>query len=80
MTAQAYQRLIYEGIKGLPSDALSEIADFVFFLRKRQLQPEGFRDEMRSTLLNTELSEMNSHEVAHLEEEFENYAKLYPHE
>jgi hypothetical protein len=78
MTSLTYQQLINEGIKGLPAEYLAEIVDFVYFLRKRKLQPELFEEEMQSVLLNAELSQMSREEEAHLEEEFKNYDKLYP--
>jgi hypothetical protein len=78
MTTQTYQHLIYEGIKGLPSETLAEITDFIFFLRKRKLQPEIFEEEMRNTLINESLSQMSHEEDVHLEKEFENYDRLYP--
>lgn len=78
MTTQTYQRLINEGIKGLSVDTLAEIVDFIYFLRKRAFQPEDFEQELQSTLLNTELSQLSRDEEAHLEKEFEDYDKLYP--
>ena len=42
MRTQNYQQLIIEGIKGLPPETLAEIADFIFFLRKRTFQPQAF--------------------------------------
>lgn len=80
MTAQTYQELIYEGIKGLPTDTLGEIVDFIFFLRKRKLHPEAFEEELQSTLIRSELLQLNRNESEHLEKEFENYDKLYPKE
>lgn len=35
MTIQTYQQLIVEGIKGLPTEILAEIVDFIFFVRQR---------------------------------------------
>jgi hypothetical protein len=80
MTTQNYQKLINEGIKGLPTDTLAEIVNFIFFLRKRTMQPRAFEEEMQSTMLNTELHQLSREEEAHLEKEFENYDKLYPHQ
>ena len=51
MTTQTYQQLITEGIKGLPLEILAEIADFVFFVRKRVVQPEAFEEELHNALL-----------------------------
>ena len=78
MTKQTYKQIINEGIKDLPEVALAEIVDFVFFVRKRTLQPEIFEEELQSALMNTELNQMSRDEEAHLEKEFENYDRLYP--
>jgi hypothetical protein len=78
MTTQTYQSLINEGIKGLPSEALAEIVDFIFFLRKRKFQPEAFEEEIKNASIEAELNQMSRDEEVHLEKEFENYDKLYP--
>ncbi len=78
MITQTYQQIINEGLMGLPSEALAEIADFVFFMRKRRLQPEFFQEEMKHLSINEELHQMSRDEEIHLEKEFENYDKLYP--
>lgn len=78
MTTQTYQKLINEGIKGLPRDTLAEIVDFIYFIRKRTLEPKVFEEELQHTLLNSELHQLSHEEEAHLEKEFENYDKLYP--
>jgi hypothetical protein len=78
MTTQTYQKLINEGIKGLPPDTLAEIVDFIYFIRKRTMHPEAFEEELQSILLKTELHQMSREEEAHLEKEFEDYDKLYP--
>ncbi|MBI1929796.1 hypothetical protein HYR99_36795 [Candidatus Poribacteria bacterium] len=80
MTTQTYQQLIIEGIKGLPPETLAEIVHFIYFQRKRSLQPQAFEEDMRDVLLNAELRQLSCDEEAHLEEEFENYDKLYPRE
>jgi hypothetical protein len=80
MTVQTYQHLIIEGIKGLPEETLAEIANFVFFVRKRILYPQAFEDELRNALLEAELRQLSRNEEAHLEQEFEGYDQLYPHE
>jgi len=78
MTTQTYQQLIIEGIKGLPPEILAEIADFIFFVRKRVIQPEAFEDELQNVLLRLELKQLSHEEEAHLEKEFEDYDRLYP--
>ncbi len=76
MAAQIYQQLITEGIKGLPTPILSEIADF--FVRSRAFQPQAFEEERQNALLRVELKQLSRVEESHLEEEFENYERLYP--
>lgn len=46
------ENLIVKVIKGLPADRLLEIAEYVFFVRKKTFQPEAFQQEMDSELLN----------------------------
>jgi len=71
MTAQGYQELIVEGIRGLPPETLAEITDFIYFVRKRTLQQQSFEEELK---------QLSRAEVAHLEKEFEGYERLYPRE
>lgn len=80
MTTQNYQQLIIEGIKGLPPETLAEIVDFIYFVRKRVLQPQTFEEELQNALLNAELRKLSRDEEDHLEKEFEEYEKLYPRE
>jgi hypothetical protein len=80
MTAPIYQQLIIEGIKGLPPESLAEIADFVYFVRKRILEPQAFQEELRNAGLGVELRQLSRDEEKHLEKEFEDYDRLYPRE
>ena len=80
MTEQIYQQLIVQGIRGLPTETLAEIADFIYFLRKRSQQPEVFAEELRSALLGEELKQLSRDEEAHLEQEFADYEQRYPRE
>ena len=75
---ETYQKLIIEGIQELPPASLSEIMDFVYFIRKKALQPELFKQEIQS--LQQSLDMINREELNHLEAEFENYQERYPHE
>ena len=77
---QGYEQLIIEGIKGLSQELLAEIAHFVYFTRKRATEPQAFEDELQSTLLGLELKRLKQAEIAHLEQEFENYDQRYPRE
>ncbi|MDI6735268.1 MAG: hypothetical protein QME42_03580 [bacterium] len=72
MTKQTYRHLIIEGIKGLPVEPLVEIVDYIYFVRKRALQPQAFEEELQNTLLNAELRQLSRDEEFHLEKEFEN--------
>jgi hypothetical protein len=74
------QQLILEGIKDLPPEVLVEIVDFIYFVRKRTLQPQAFAEEVYPALLDAELRQLSCDEEAHLEDEFKNYDRLYPHE
>ncbi len=78
MATETYQELITSGIRDLPEEALAEIADFVYFVRKRALEPAVFEDELRIVLLRTELDRLSMDEQKHLEQEFEGYDRLYP--
>jgi hypothetical protein len=80
MTTQTYLRMIVQGIRDLPAEALAEILDFVLFLRKRTLDPESFEREVEGILLNAELAGLSRDEQAHLEAEFEDYDRNFPRE
>ncbi len=80
MTAKAYEDIIHEGIRGLPADCLAEIVDFIYFVRKRVLQPEAFREEVHELTVRVDLKKLTRDEGAHLEKEFEDYERRYPRE
>jgi hypothetical protein len=80
MTAQSFEKLILEGVKGLPTEAIAEITDFVYFVRKRLLQPQDYENEVHSLLLKAELKQLSRDDEAHLEKEFENYEQYCPRE
>lgn len=75
---KTYQQLIIEGIKGLPPEALAEVVDFIYFVRKRILEPQAFEEEIRNAILRIELRQLSRDEEVHLEKEFEAYEKLHP--
>lgn len=80
MTEQIYEQLILQGIRGLPAETLAEIADFIYFLRKRAQQPDAFAEDLRETLLGKELLQLSRDEETHLEQEFADYEQRYPRE
>jgi len=80
MTAQGYQELIIEGVKGLPTEILAEVVDFVYFVRQRVLQPRMIEDDLRNAVLRAELRQFSRDEEVHLDKEFASYEQLYPRE
>ncbi len=80
MTEQVSQQMIIDGIQTLPQEALVEIADFVYFIRQKFIHPQSFKNQIRDSLLRTELHSLSKAETTHLEKEFADYEKLYPHE
>ena len=80
MATPAYEEMILNGIKGLTPEALAEITDFIYFVRKRTFQPQAFEEELQGILVQEELTCLSRDELDHLEREFEEYARRYPHE
>ena len=79
MSIQTYRQYILDGIEGLPSDALAEVMDFIFFVRKRFQQSSTFEEELNQ-LLRSELKQLSRSEEMHLEKEFENFDQRFPRE
>ena len=75
-TTVELEQLIGEGIKGLPTEYLSEIADFVVFLRRKALEGK----EYQLSDIQQELSLLDTHERQHLEEEFQDFDQQIPKE
>jgi hypothetical protein len=71
-TAQLEKELL-QYTKDLPKEAMREVIDFVRFLRQKLARQS-------SDYILEETSSLNSTQIAHLEEEFENYQKQYPRE
>ena len=80
MPNDAFEQLILDGVKGLPPEALVEITDFVYFVRKRVLQPKDYQNELHDLLLAADLRQLDRDEAAHLESEFDSYEQRYPKE
>ncbi len=78
MEATNYEKIIVSGIKGLPSETLREIADFVYFVRRRIADPKGFEDARFRALIEDDLSNLDEAELKHLEEEFADYDTVHP--
>ncbi len=78
METTSYEKIIVSGIKGLPTETLREIADFVYFVRRRAVDPKSFEDEQFRALVEGDLSSLDESEAKHLEEEFADYESKYP--
>ena len=70
MTTGQLEKAVLEYTKGLPKEALKEILDFIQFIRQKK----------SSDNLTSELTRLNSLQIQHLEEEFQDYRQLYPSE
>ena len=71
------QDIIVKGIQGLPKKYLTEVADFVIFMRRKALDGKetyNFDD------INYELSLLDAREIKHLEEEFKDFDLQFPKE
>ena len=67
-------------MKDLPPEALAEIAQFVYFVRKRALQPDTLDDEVQRALLKLQIKQWRHDEEQHLVREFEDYEQRYARE
>ncbi len=72
MTASQIENQIIQSSKGLPVDILQEVLDFIQFLK---LKKAGTLTSVQSGL-----TELDTSEITHLEEEFIDYKIAYPHE
>jgi hypothetical protein len=73
MNQPSYEQIIVAGIRRLSPERLREVADFVYFLRQRDEN-----DAELQQLIGADLSKLDESEIKHLEEEFEDYERLYP--
>lgn len=73
-TAPNFEQLIVEGIKGLPQQYLSEVADFVLFLRRRVVEHQPYDTHS----IQQELSSLNAREQQHLDDEFADFDRRFP--
>lgn len=80
LTTQAYKQLIITGIQELPNELLAEAANFILFLRKQAADPHAFAEEAYANLINDELSQLDKHELQHLESELAEYDSSESHE
>jgi hypothetical protein len=74
------QEVIWANIKDLPKESISEILDFIVFVRTKTFHPEVLEQPAGRGLFHRDLSTLDETETAHLEHEFADYQALYPHE
>jgi hypothetical protein len=72
MSTAQLQKEIINYLNTLPKEAVKEVLDFVQFLQTKT--GSGKKN------IHKQLSDVSESEIAHLENEFEDYKKLYPHE
>lgn len=65
----ALKQLITKGIEGLPEPYLSEVADFMVFVRHKVIGEQSYDFEG----IRQELHELSKRELRYLEEEFEDF-------
>lgn len=70
------KELINLGIRDLPPAYLSEVADFVLFIRRKAREQQPFDADA----IREELRLMNAHELQHLEDEFADFDQRFPKE
>jgi glutaredoxin 2 len=78
MSKAIIEKMIIEETKNLSSEALNEILDFIQFIKTKKykkLLKETFEEN-----ITTNLNELNTVSLIHLENEFANYKEKYPHE
>lgn len=73
MNQTNYEQTIVAGIRRLSPERQREVADFVYFLRQRDEQDKSYNE-----LIEQDLSDFESAELKHLEEEFADYEQLHP--
>ena len=72
-----FQDVITKGIQGLPTKYLSEVADFVVFMRCKAFEGD---DPCNFENIKHELSLMDARQLSHLEDEFKDFDQLFPKE
>jgi hypothetical protein len=73
MNAAQLEKELLNHTRNLSKEALREVIDFVQFLRQKTARQS-------TDYINKQTSFLNQSQIVHLEEEFENYQKLYPRE
>lgn len=76
MSKSELEQMIMEETKGLSTETLKEVLDFIQFIKtKKYVRQKTFHKKV-----TRELTGLNQTSLAHLEEEFADYKAKYPHE
>ena len=78
MTKPELNKRIVEETHGLSTATLSEVLDFIKFLKGKELKLS--EEKIFENRVADELDELNKVSLVHLEEEFAHYKELYPYE
>ena len=79
MNQQEIEQTILKETQGLSFNALQEILDFIQFIKiKGYREVTNFKEEEQD--IRNGLKTLERDSLAHLEKEFTDYKKLYPHE
>lgn len=78
MTKEVIEKMIVEEARNLSFEALSEVLDFIQFIKTKKYQHlvnENFKKD-----IDSDLSKLNTVSLLHLEDEFANYKEEYHYE
>ncbi len=75
MTTAQIQKKILQQIQELPKDTLTQVVDFL-----QNLKEKKSKNPVVKNGIDYSLSTLDKNELSHLEEEFADYKKKYPHE
>ncbi len=78
MSKTAIRKMIIEETQNLPFETLSEILDFIQFIKSKKLKKlseETFEEDIKK-----DLNKLNTVSLLHLENEFADYKEKYPYE
>jgi len=79
MTTVDLERTLIKETQGLSGNALQEVVDFIRFMKFKERQVP-VRHGMTQPSIQEELQMGEADSLVHLEQEFEHYKEIYPHE
>ena len=76
MSKSELEQMIVAETKSLSIEILSEVLDFIQFLKVKRANQSTHRSFAND--LTSDLTDLNSSELSHTDEEFSDYKRLYP--